>query len=359
MSSLCLNMIFKKIKFNKVILNNRIVVSPMCQYSSLNGSPTNWHYQHLGKLALSGAGLLMLESTSINKVGRITYKDLCLYNDTHEKKLKKLKNYINTISNIPIGIQLSHSGRKGSANIPWEKKNKPLTNKQKKWITVAPSAIKKDKSWPVPKKLSLSEIEKIKIDYKKCCLRAKRIGFDCLEIHMAHGYLLHEFFSPISNKRKDKYGGNLKSRARLLLEIGNIIRKIWPKERILGARITGSDHMDLGITISDSIYLSKKLKKIGFDYVCVSSGGIKSKTKLKLYKGFRVNLAEKIKKNSNIRVRTSGLINDLNFIEKIIIHRKCDFVAVARKFLLDPNWLQKSKRHYKFKIPKQYNRGIN
>jgi len=359
MSLLFVNMIFKKFKLNNVTLNNRIVISPMCQYSSVNGSPSKWHYQHLGKLAISGAGMLMIESTSINKVGKITHKDMCLYNNQHEKNFNKLIKYLKTISNIPIGLQISHSGRKGSANVPWLKTNVPLNTKQKKWQTLAPSPLKKDKNWPVPKEMNFKQINKLKNDYRNCALRAKRIGLECLEIHMAHGYLLHEFFSPISNIRKDKYGGNLKNRAKLLIEIGSIVRKIWPKDKILGARVTATDHMQKGINISDSIYLVKELKKIGFDYVCISSGGIKSKTKLRSYKGFRVNLAEKIKKSSKIKVRTSGLLNDLNFMKKIISQEKCDFVAVGRKFLLNPNWLQNSRTKYKFKVPNQYLRGIN
>ncbi len=359
MSLSFVNMIFKKFKLKNVTLRNRIVVSPMCQYSSINGSPSKWHYQHLGKLATSGAGMLMIESTSINKVGKITHKDMCLYNNQHEKNFKKLIKYLKTISNIPIGLQISHSGRKGSANVPWIKTNAPLNTKQKKWTTLAPSPLKKDKNWPTPKEMNINQINKLKKDYKNCAQRAKRVGLECLEIHMAHGYLLHEFFSPISNIRKDKYGGNLRNRAKLLLEIGSNVRKIWPKDRILGARITATDHMPKGIGISDSIYLANKLKEIGFDYVCVSSGGIKSKTKLKSYKGFRVNLAEKIKGKSTIKVRTSGLLNDLSFIKKIISEGKCDFVSVGRKFLLDPNWLQKNKNNYKFKIPNQYLRGVN
>jgi len=356
MNLLFVKMIFKKLKLGKLNLENRIVVSPMCQYSSNNGSPSSWHYQHLGKLALSGAGKMMIESTAINKTGKITHKDLCLFNDAHEKNFKRLVKFIKNISNIKVGIQISHAGRKGSAYVPWERANTPLKNK-KKWKTVAPSSVKKDKDWPIPNELSIKKINKLKIDFKNCSIRAKKVGFDCLEIHMAHGYLLHEFFSPISNLRTDKYGGNLTNRARLLIEIAEIIRKIWPKNRILGARITGIDHMKKGISIKDSKFLTKKLEEIGFDYICISSGGIISKTKLKSFRGFRANIAYKIKKNSKIKIRTSGMIDDLNFIEKILKQKKCDFVAVGRKFLLDPQWLQKTTYGKKFFIPNQYKRG--
>jgi 2,4-dienoyl-CoA reductase-like NADH-dependent reductase (Old Yellow Enzyme family) len=350
-------MISKKLRLGKFILKNRIVVSPMCQYSSLNGSPSSWHYQHLGKLALSGAGMLMLESTAINKTGKITHNDLCLFNNTQEKKLKKLFQFIKKISDIAVGIQISHSGRKGSAHIPWNKTNYPLNKRERKWITVAPSSIKKDLGWPTPKKLSSKNIKELKNDFKNCAVRAKRIGFDCLEIHMAHGYLLHEFFSPISNKRNEEYGGDIKKRIKLLKEIAYTIRKIWPKNRILGARITGTDHMKNGISIQDSKYLVKELEKIGFDYVCVSSGGIVSKTKMKQQKAFRVKIASKLRHGTKIKIRTSGQIDSVELADRILRTNKCDFVAIGRKFLLDPNWLQKSNMRNKFFIPHQYNRG--
>ncbi len=351
-------MILKKIKLNNSIsLKNRIVISPMCQYSGVAGSPSNWHYQHLGKLALSGAGMLMIESTAVSKEGKITHKDLALYNNKQEKNFKKIKKFINEISNIPIGIQVSHSGRKGSSFVPWVKTNAPLSKKENKWETFAPSSIKKDAHWPLPTKLTLSGIKKVKNDFKKTCLRAKRIGFDCLEIHMAHGYLLHEFFSPISNKRNDQYGGSLINRTRLLLEIAKSLRKIWPKNKVLGARITGEDHLDNGIKSTDSIFLTKKLEKIGFDYVCVSSGGIQTKTNLKFSNGFRLNLAQKIKKNTKIKIRSTGLINNINFANSAVKKKKCDFIAIGRRFLLDPHWIQKVEKSKNQTIPSQYKRG--
>lgn len=351
-------MILKKIRLNKfVTLNNRVIISPMCQYSGNSGSPSNWHYQHLGRLALSGAGMLMVESTSVSKEGMITYKDLALYNHSQEKNFLNIFKYIKKLSNIPVGIQISHSGRKGSSHVPWIKANTPLSKKEKRWITFAPSSIKKDAHWPLPSKLTIPGIEKIKNDFKNTCLRAKKIGFDCLEIHMAHGYLLHEFFSPISNKRDDHYGGNTINRARLLLEIAKSLRKIWPKNKVLGARITGDDHLKNGIKSSESIYLVKELKKIGLDYVCVSSGGIQTKTNLKFYKGFRLNLSKKIKEKTKIKIRTTGLIDDINLANLSIKNKKCDFIAVGRKFLLDPHWIQKLNNLNLKRVPLQYVRG--
>ena len=271
-------MILNKFKIKKTLLKNRVFISPMCQYSSKNGNPSNWHYKHLLNLCSSGASMVILESTAIDRNGRISPADLCLYNNNHQKNLKSLLSFLKSKNDTKIGIQISHSGRKGSSNIPWIKPNTPL-EKKKSWQTYAPSSIARDKHWPIPKRLSISDIKKIISRFETSAKRAKEVGFDLLEIHMAHGYLLHQFFSPISNKRNDIYGGDLENRSRLLLEIGTIIRKIWPSNRILGARITGTDHLNGGVGISDAIYLTKKLKKIGFDYISVSSGGILPKTK--------------------------------------------------------------------------------
>tara|TARA_B100001123_G_scaffold409034_1_gene502797 strand:- start:1145 stop:2203 length:1059 start_codon:yes stop_codon:yes gene_type:complete len=347
---------FKKINVGNNILKNRYVVSPMCQYSANNGNPSDWHYFHLLKLALSGASLLMLESTAINNSGRITNKDLCIINKKNEKKLKNLLVFLKKFSDIKIGIQISHAGRKGSAHIPWVKSNHPL--KKKSWKTFAPSPIKRDKHWPKPKELSLKQISKIKKDFIKASLRAKRAGFDCLEIHMAHGYLLHQFFSKISNHRNDQYGGNIENRSRLLIEISKEIRKIWPKKKMLGARITGSDRLKDGNNIKDAIFLIKKLKDIGFNYICVSSGGILPKTNLKLKKGYNVDLAKIIKNKTNIIVRTSGNINDINYSNHIIKKKFTDLVCMGRKLVSEPtyliNYLKKNEK--KNIIPNQYKR---
>ncbi len=349
-------MVFKKLKINKIILKNKIVVSPMCQYSGINGCPTDWHYEHLSRLANSGAGMLMIESTAVNKTGKITHADLCLNNNLQEKKLRKLKNHINKKSKIPIGIQISHSGRKGSAFIPWVKSNTALNKKNKSWKTFAPSAIKRDRKWPLPKSLTKNQILRLIKDFKNTALRAKRIGFECLEIHMAHGYLLHQFLSPISNIRKDEFGKNFTGRSSVPLKIAQEIRKIWPKDKILGARITGSDHLQNGITLKDSISLVKQLEKIGLDYVCVSSGGILPITNMKFKKAFRANLSKNIKKKTSILIRTSGQIDDINIANKILNKRNVDFVAIARKFIKDPMWIIKASKSKKIKnyIPKPY-----
>ena len=348
-------MILKPIKINKILLKNRFVVSPMCQYSAKNGCPTEWHYKHLDQLASTGAGLLMIECTAINKWGRISNNDLCLFNKKQEFELKKLIIFLKKNHNIKIGLQISHSGRKGSAELPWVKKNSPLKNK--KWITYAPSPIKKDKNWPIPRELTIKEIEKIKQDFKRCAQRAKRIGIDCLELHVAHGYLLHQFFSNVSNIRVDKYGGCLENRTKFPTEVAQTIREVWPKDKILGAKVTGSDRLNKGLSLNESIFFCKKLEKIGLDYVCVASGGILPKTNIKFKKGYNLDLAKEIKKKINILVRCSGHLDDYNFANKIIKRNIIDLVAIGRGFIKNKNLiLINSKKKFNNEIPNQYKR---
>jgi len=347
----------KKFNIGKEQLNNRICIAPMCQYSANDGNPSKWHYFHLTKLMQAGSGLLIIESTAVSKEGMISNKDLSLRNKRNLNEFKKLFSHLKSISNTKIGIQLSHSGRKGSSSLPWIKSNFPL-NKKIGWETIAPSKIKRDKHWPNPKEANYKDLNKIKLDFINSASYAKKIGFDCLEIHMAHGYLLHQFFSPLSNKRKDIYGKNLENRCKFLLEIAKEIRKIWPKNKILGARVTGSDWMKEGVSISDCIYLCKNLKKIGFNYVCVSSAGIVPKTNIKFKKGYQVHLAKKIKEKVGIKVKTTGNIADINHAEKIIKSGKADLVSFGRKFINSPTWLIKELLHNKKKmnLPNQYKR---
>tara|TARA_B100000963_G_scaffold360833_2_gene393374 strand:+ start:358 stop:1416 length:1059 start_codon:yes stop_codon:yes gene_type:complete len=352
-------MIFEKLKINKTNLKNRIVISPMCQYSANNGNPSKWHYKHLSNLSATGASMVMLESTAIEKSGKISDSDLCLYNDTHVKNLSHLIKYLKKRNDIKLGIQISHSGRKGSSHLPWEKFNMPLKGKNS-WQTYAPSAIRRDNHWPFPKKLTIAQIKKLIEYFKKSAILANKSGFDCLEIHMAHGYLLHQFFSPISNKRDDNYGGNLENRSRLLIEIASTIRKVWPKNKILGARITGSDHLKKGVKVKDSIYLIKKLKKQGIDYVSVSSGGILPKTNMKKGEAFRAKMTKKIKNETNMITTTSGEITKFTTVENLIKSNTLDFITIARPVIKNPHWILHLAKFSKKNdlIPKQYSRII-
>tara|TARA_B100000780_G_scaffold30587_1_gene19331 strand:- start:1156 stop:2214 length:1059 start_codon:yes stop_codon:yes gene_type:complete len=352
-------MIFKSLKINNITLKNRIVVSPMCQYSSKNGSPSKWHYEHLENLSSTGASMVLLESTAVDKPGKITEADMCLYNTTHEKNLKKLIKFLKSKNDIKYGIQISHSGRKGSSYKPWIKHNSPLP-KKKSWKTFSSSSISRDKGWPKPAEMTKLQIKKLIQKFKNTAVRANRVNFDCLEVHMAHGYLLHQFFSPISNKRNDEYGGSLINRSRLLNEIAREVRKVWPHHKILGARITGTDHVTNGISISDATQLSKSLKKIGFDYVSISSGGILPFTKMRQYEAFRVNMAEKIKNDSKMIVTTSGMITKHKVSENIIKNKKIDFITIARIIIKNPRWIFQFAKRNKVRnyVPNQYKRII-
>jgi len=347
----------KKIKINKVVLQNRIFVGPMCQYSADGGKPSKWHYEHLGRLAKLGAGLLMIESTAVSRLGRITKKDLQLTNYSQQKSFSKLLNNIKKKSDTKIGIQISHSGRKGSAEIPWVKYNTPLKKGQGSWKTLAPSSIKRDKKWPQPKEMSYKNLNSVLNEFKNTATRAKKIGFDCLEVHMAHGYLLHQFISPISNKRKDIYGGSLKNRCSFPLKVFKEIRKIWPKNKILGVRITGQDNLRNGIKLKDATYFAKELKKLKADYVAVTSGGILPKTKIKFYDGYQVNFASKIKKSTGVLTLCLGMINSTNLIRSILKNKRSDLIGVSRRFINDPYWLLREQNKIgkgKRLIPRPY-----
>ena len=349
--------IFRELKINNIKLNNRFVISPMCQYSSKNGNPVTWHFKHLENLSKSGASLLMIEATAVEKIGKITHSDMSLYNNNNFKNFQKLINHIKKSSDIKIGLQISHSGRKGSTELPWIKPNTPL--KKNAWKTISSSSIKKEKGWPHPKEMTHIDISNVIKKFKVTTSYAKKLNIDCIELHMAHGYLLHQFFSPLSNFRKDNYGGNLRNRCRFLIEVAKSVRNIWPKKRILGARITGKDWINGGLGINDSVYLSKQLKKIGFDYVCVSSGGLISNTKNRRKFNFNYKIAKKIEENCKILVRVGGGIEDINFAKKIINNNEVDMITNARKYIFEPNFILKelSKLNKNNKIvPNQYRR---
>lgn len=344
--------LFSSISLRELTLPNRIVISPMCQYSAIDGCASDWHTIHLGNLSLSGAGLLMIEATAVNSTGRITLSDLGLYSDDNEKALERVLKICQTYSNgTAIGIQLAHAGRKGSAHLPWHGGG-PLKPDEGAWTAIAPSAIARDPAWPTPHEMTLAEIEELKNDYTSSAKRADRLGIDLLELHIAHGYLLHEFMSPISNHRTDQYGGSFENRVRLPLEIATAIRAEWPKEKPMGARITGSDWMPEGITPEDAIKFTELLKSAGLDYVCVSSGGVIPKTNMPSDVNYQISLAEQIKKETTgIYVRAVGNITNPQQAEEIIASQKADMVALGRAFLDNPRWVWHAARELGVEIP--------
>ena len=313
----------------------------MCQYSAKNGCFSEWHYIHLKNLLQTDAGSLIIESTAVSKIGRITNKDLCLFEHKHYLSHKKMLIFLKKIKNIPIFLQLSHSGRKGSAESPLIKKN-TLLGKKERWITWGPSKIKRSENWSLPKKMSIEDIQTTINDFKNSAKLAFKAGYDGIEIHMAHGYLIHQFCSPISNLRSDSYGLKKKN-YKFPMQILDSIIKIAPKDKIIGARITGNDHLKNGIKPKDCLRLVKKLKSIGIDYVCISSGGIIPVTKLNNKKvAFRLQLAKFIKKNADIIVRTSGNLNSKRIIKHIIKNQYIDFIAIGREFLKNKRFLKQN-----------------
>ncbi|WP_269611051.1 NADH:flavin oxidoreductase/NADH oxidase [Prochlorococcus marinus] len=352
--------LFTPINLSGQYLKNRLVVAPMCQYSSSNGEPSAWHRRHLGTLALSGAGMLMIESTAVSMKGRISSKDLVLENDDQVIAFSNLLKEIKTLSDIPISLQISHAGRKGSVNVPWEKNGTSLDKYQSGWETVSASSIARDKGWQKPRQMNIDEINKTVNDFELTTKKACLAGFQGVEVHMAHGYLLHQFLSPISNKRKDQFGGDFLNRCRFPLQVIEKVREVLPREKILGVRLTGDDCLNGGWTINDCIRLAHKLKTLGVSYLCISSGGILPITKLKFGPCYQVHLAEKVKSAVQIPVRTAGMITTPKQANDIIKNGKADMVALGRQFIRDPWFAIRAANELseRFIMPNQYKRCL-
>jgi 2,4-dienoyl-CoA reductase-like NADH-dependent reductase (Old Yellow Enzyme family) len=318
-------------------LVNRIAVSPMCQYSAENGAANDWHLQHLGSLSLSGAGLVIVELTAVEPIGRISHGCLGLYSDANEAALARIVGFCRRSGSAALGIQLAHAGRKGSARLPWEGGG-PLSPEAGAWTTAAPSPIPFDNRWPTPEGLDEARLARIRDAHADAARRAERLGFDLIELLAAHGFLLHSFLSPISNRRTDFYGGSLANRMRYPLEVAAAIREVWPRRKALGMRITGTDWVEGGLTPEEAGIFTGKLRDIGFDYVCVSSGGISPAARPAIAPGYQVPLAAAVKKASGIAVQAVGLIVNPHKAEAIVADGDADCVAVARGFLDDPRW---------------------
>ncbi len=335
-------------------LPNRVVVSPMCQYSARDGSMTDWHVMHVGTYAVSGVGLFVVEATGVTPEGRITHGCTGLYSDDNEAAMARVVKVYRGITKNPIGIQIGHAGRKASTHPPF-KGGKPLGPDESPWQTVAPSAIP-FADWHVPRELSTSEIRSLVDDFVRSAERAKRIGFDSLELHSAHGYLIQQFLSPLSNKRKDAYG---QDRMRFGLEVARAVREVWPKERALGARINGSDWAEGGWQPEDAVAYARELKRAGLDFVCVSSGGTVAHQKIPVTPGYQVPFAERVRKESGIKTRAVGMIADPVQAEDILVSGKADMIAMARALLDNPRWVWHAAERYGVPLdyPPQYARS--
>ena len=329
--------LFSSIRLADLELSNRIVVSPMCQYSAEDGCASDWHMTHLGMLAGSGASLLVVEATAVERHGRITHGCLGLYSDGCEAALVRVIAHCRRIGTAKLGIQLAHAGRKASSYRPWEG-GTALKPGDDPWPTIAASPILFGANWHVPAEASESDIERVCQSFVAAAQRAVRIGFDAIELHFAHGYLVHSFVSPLSNKRTDGYGGSPEARMRLPLEIALAVRSVVPRRTPLGVRLTGSDWLEGGLGPEDAVALAGKLKQSGVDYVCVSSGGLTAETRNPANPGYNVPLAEHVRKGTGIATRTVGLIVGPAQAEAIVGEGRTDMVSLARAMLDDPHW---------------------
>jgi 2,4-dienoyl-CoA reductase-like NADH-dependent reductase (Old Yellow Enzyme family) len=348
--------LFTPIELGGVTLPNRVVVSPMCQYQADDGCMNDWHLIHLGHLAYSGVGLLMVEATHVTREGRITHACAGLYSEHNEAAMKRVIDAVRRLRKDPIGVQLAHAGRKASSQVPWEGREW-LRPEQSPWITVAPSALPYGEGWHVPHELTVPEIRQQVEAFVCAALRAKRIGFDVAELHAAHGYLIHQFLSPLSNQRKDAYGSN---RLKFPLEVAAAVRETWPKDRALGARITAHDWAQGGLGPDDAVSFAKELKRLGFDYVCVSSGALLGRQKMPpVTQGYQMPFADQVKRAVDIKVRAVGMIADVDYAEEVIASGKTDMVALARAFLDNPRWVWHAAERYGIKIdyPPSYARS--
>ena len=316
-----------------VTLKNRIGMSPMCQYSSVNGFANDWHFVHYGTRAIGGVGLIMVEATAVASEGRITPFDLGLWNDTQIVGLQKITNFIHQHDSV-AGIQIAHAGRKASHDAP-AKGGKQLSLNEGGWTTVAPSSIPFDLAEQAPDELDKTEIKFLIQQFKETALRTRQAGFKVLEIHAAHGYLIHEFYSPLTNTRTDEYGGSFENRIRFLLEIVDAVQTVWPEEYPLFVRISASDWMEGGWDIADSVELAKVLKEKGVDLIDCSSGGNILTQRIQVVPGYQVPFSEAIRQ-TGILTAAVGMITSMEQIAEILESEKADMVLLARELLRNP-----------------------
>ena len=331
--------LFSPLALGPVTLPNRVVVSPMCQYLANDGVPNEWHWMHYMQLAMSGAGLVMIEATHVERRGRITHGCLGLYSDAQEAALARLLVTARRVAppGTRFGIQLAHAGRKASSQRPQEGAQ-ALGPAEDAWSTVAPSALPFAVGWHVPEELDNAGMHRVLGAFAQAAGRASRAGFDLVELHCAHGYLLHEFASPLSNQRTDGYGGSESARFRFPLEVALALRNILPASMPLGARITGSDYAPDGLTVENAVMFAGALKEQGVTYVCVSGGGNLARPDVKPTAGYQVPLAARVRAGAGIPTRAVGLIVDPHQAERIVASGDADMVAIARGFLDNPRW---------------------
>ncbi|MBN9251519.1 MAG: oxidoreductase [Mesorhizobium sp. 61-13] len=330
--------LFQPITLGNLTFPNRIAVAPMCQYSADDGSATDWHLHHWMNLAMSGAGMVTVEMTDVERRGRISHGCLGLYSEANEAAAKRALDAAKRVATpgTKFGTQLAHAGRKASNRRPWEGGG-PLQPREDPWPVVSASAIPYDSGWQTPHALTDDEVLETIQHFADAAKRAERAGFDFIELHGAHGYLIFQFLSPLSNQRKDRWGGALENRMRFAVETAKAVRKAAPA-LMLGARLSVKDWVDGGFEVEEAIEVAKALKTEGVAYICCSSGGNSPLQKLPSGAGYQVHLAEAVRKGAGIPTRAVGLIADPQFANTIIAEGRADMVALARAFLADPRW---------------------
>ena len=330
--------LFQPLQLGSLRLANRILIAPMCQYSAEEGSATDWHMIHLGHLALSGAGLLTLEATAVSARGRISPADLGLYSDANEAALARVAAAIRKHSPIPLAIQLSHAGRKGSSRTPWEGGAQIRPDEPGGWKTEAPSARPHAPDEEPPEALDRAGLQRIRDDFVQAARRAARIGLDGIEVHGAHGYLLHQFLSPLANARTDEYGGSLENRMRFPLEVFDAVRAAFPADKPVWMRISATDWVPNGWDIEGTVALSKALKTRGCAAIHVTTGGVSPLQAIKIGPGYQVPYAQRVKAEVGLPTFAVGLITEPEQAEAIIANGEADAVSLARAMLYDPRW---------------------
>ena len=352
--------LFDEWKVRGVTLRNRIGVSPMCQYSATDGLATDWHLVHLGSRAVGGAALVIMEASAIDARGRITPQDTGIYKDAHIDPLSRITQFIKEHGSIP-GIQLAHAGRKASRTIPWEG-SLDIPTEQGGWETVAPSALAFDADYRAPHALTEEEIAQLIQSFRDGAKRAEEAGFQWLELHGAHGYLLHSFLSPLSNQRTDRYGGSFENRIRFILEVARALRTTWPERLPLSVRLSCTDWIKGGWDIEETVALSRQLKAEGVDVIDASSGGLSPAQQISLGAGYQVPFAERIRHEADIATAAVGMITDPMQADELVRNGRTDLVLLARALLRDPYWpLHAAQAVHQAKlapIPNQYLRAF-
>jgi len=353
--------LFSPLKLRDLELDNRVVVAPMCQYSADEGRLTDWHLMHLGGYAASGAGLLFIEATGVEAIGRITPGCPGLHNDEQETSFARVIDACRKYGSAKIGLQLAHAGRKASADLPWQG-GAPLTDRQGAWQTIGPSATPFAAGWHTPTAMQQADMDRVRAAFVQATERAGRLGIDVLELHMAHGYLLSQFLSPIANQRDDEFGGSIENRMRFPLEIFTAVRAAWPDDKPLGVRISATDYDDPGWTLDDSVIFATRLKALGCDFVDCSSGGNSAARPpaANLGQGYQVPFAARIKTDVGITTMAVGMIRDPHYAEELVTTGQADLVAIARGFLYEPGWARRAAEELGGAVtyPDQYLRAM-